>query len=94
MVGIVIVAHTPVASAMLGFAEHAFGADHDHLIVISIKANPGQNVSQQIARGAEYCSPNASIRGVVSRQQPGYVLATVSTGASTSKSFLSTRKAA
>ena len=25
MVGIVIVAHTPVASAMLGFAEHAFG---------------------------------------------------------------------
>jgi hypothetical protein len=78
----------------LKLAEHAFGADHDHLIVISIKANPGQNVSQQIARGAEYCSPNASIRGVVSRQQPGYVLATVSTGASTSKSFLSTRKAA
>jgi mannose PTS system EIIA component len=25
MVGIVIVAHTPVATAMLGFAEHAFG---------------------------------------------------------------------
>jgi PTS system ascorbate-specific IIA component len=25
MVGIVIVAHTPVASAMLGFAQHAFG---------------------------------------------------------------------
>ena len=25
MVGIVIVAHTPLASAMLGFAEHAFG---------------------------------------------------------------------
>jgi PTS system ascorbate-specific IIA component len=25
MVGIVIVAHTPVASAMLGFAEHTFG---------------------------------------------------------------------
>jgi mannose/fructose-specific phosphotransferase system component IIA len=25
MAGIVIVAHTPVASAMLGFAEHAFG---------------------------------------------------------------------
>ena len=46
----------------LKLAEHAFGADHDHLIVISIKANPGQNVSQQIARGAEYCSPNASIQ--------------------------------
>jgi mannose PTS system EIIA component len=26
MVGIIIVAHTPVASAMLGFAEHTFGA--------------------------------------------------------------------
>jgi len=78
----------------LKLAEHAFGADHDHLVVISIKSKPGQNVSQQIARGAEYCSPNASIRGVVSRQQPGYVLATVSTGASTSKPFLSSRKAA
>ena len=78
----------------LKLAEHAFGADHDHLIVISIKTNSNQNISQQIARGAEYCSPNASIRGVVSRQQPGYVLATISTGASTSKSFLSTRKAA
>jgi hypothetical protein len=78
----------------LKLAEHAFGADHDHLIVISIKTNSSQNISQQIARGAEYCSPNASIRGVVSRQQPGYVLATVSTGASTTKSFLSSRKAA
>lgn len=78
----------------LKLAEHAFGADHDHLIVISIKTNSSQNISQQIARGAEYCSPNASIRGVVSRQQPGYVLATVSTGASTSKPFLSSRKAA
>jgi hypothetical protein len=78
----------------LKLAEHAFGADHDHLVVISIKSKPGQNVSLQIARGAEYCSPNASIRGVVSRQQPGYVLATVSTGASTTKTFLSSRKAA
>ena len=78
----------------LKLAEHAFGADHDHLIVISIKTNSNQNISQQIARGAEYCSPNASIRGVVSRQQPGYVLATVSTVASTTKSFLSSRKAA
>ena len=78
----------------LKLAEHAFGADHDHLIVISIKTNSNQNISQQIARGAEYCSPNASIRGVVSRQQPGYVLATVSTGASTTKTFQSSRKAA
>lgn len=78
----------------LKLAEHAFGADHEHLIVISIKAKAGQNVSHQIARGAEYCSPNASIRGVVSRQQPGYILATVSTGASSSKTYLPSRKAA
>ena len=75
-------------------AEHAFGADHCHLVVISIKTNSSKNISQQIARGTEYCGPNASIRGVVSRQQPGYVLATVSTGASTTKTFLSSRKAA
>jgi hypothetical protein len=78
----------------LKLAEHAFGADHENLVVLSLKTKPDQNVSQQIARGAEYCSPNASIRGVVSRQQPGYVLATISTGASTSKPILSTRKAA
>jgi len=78
----------------LKLAEHAFGADHEHLIVISIRAKAGQNVSQQIARGAEYCSPNSSIRGVVSRQQPGYILATVSTGASSSKPYVPARKAA
>jgi len=78
----------------LKLAEHAFGVDHDHLVVISIKSKPGQNVSQQIARGADYCSPNASIRGVVSRQQPGYVLATITTGATVNKTMRSTRKAA
>ena len=91
---VVILPDTVFDVDYLKLAEHAFGADHDHLIVISIKTNSNQNISQQIVRGAEYCSPNASIRGVVSRQQPGYVLATISTGASTSKSFLSTRKAA
>jgi hypothetical protein len=75
-------------------AEHAFGADHENLVVLTVKTKPDQNVSQQIARGAEYCSPNASIRGVVSRQQPGYVLATVSTGASTTTPFLSSRMVA
>ena len=78
----------------LKLAEHAFGADHDHLIVITIKTNSSQNISQQIARGAEYCSPNASIRGVVSRQQPGYILATVTTGASTNNTMRSMRTAA
>ncbi len=78
----------------LNLAEHAFGVDHDHLVVISIKSKPGLNVSQQIARGADFCSPNASIRGVVSRQQPGYILATVTTGASTNNSMRLMRKAA
>jgi len=75
-------------------AEHAFGADHDHLVVISIMSKPGQSVSQQIARGAEYCGPNASIRGVVSRQLPGYVLATVTTNSTENNSFWPARKAA
>ena len=78
----------------LKLAEHAFGVDHDHLVVISIKSKPGQNVSQQIARGADYCSPTASIRGVVSRQHPGYVLATITTGASVSKYYRPVAKAA
>jgi len=78
----------------LKLAEHAFGVDHEHLVVISVKSKPGLNVSQQIARGADYCSSNASIRGVVSRQQPGYVLATITTGATMTKAMRSTRKAA
>jgi hypothetical protein len=78
----------------LKLAEQAFGADHDHLVVTSIKSKPGQNVSQQIARGADFCSPNASIRGVVSRQHPGYILATITTGATANKTMRSTRKAA
>lgn len=36
MVGIVIVAHTPVASAMLGFAEHAFGVMPERVRAVDI----------------------------------------------------------
>jgi len=36
MVGIVIVAHTPVASAMLGFAEHAFGVLPERVRAVDI----------------------------------------------------------
>lgn len=36
MAGIVIVAHTPVASAMLGFAEHAFGVVPDRVQAVDI----------------------------------------------------------
>ena len=36
MAGIVIVAHTPVASAMLGFAEHAFGVVPERVQAVDI----------------------------------------------------------
>ncbi|MBU3583606.1 PTS fructose transporter subunit IIA [Polynucleobacter sp. 15G-AUS-farblos] len=36
MAGIVIVAHTPVASAMLGFAEHAFGVIPERVQAVDI----------------------------------------------------------
>jgi mannose PTS system EIIA component len=36
MVGIVIVAHTPVASAMLSFAEHTFGALPERIKAVDI----------------------------------------------------------
>ena len=36
MIGIVIVAHTPVASAMLGFAEHAFGVVPERVRAVDI----------------------------------------------------------
>jgi PTS system ascorbate-specific IIA component len=36
MVGIVIVAHTPVASAMLGFAEHTFGVLPERVRAVDI----------------------------------------------------------
>jgi len=36
MVGIVIVAHTPVASAMLGFAEHIYGSSPERIRVVDI----------------------------------------------------------
>ena len=36
MVGIVIVAHTPVASAMLGFAEHAFGVMPERVRAVDV----------------------------------------------------------
>lgn len=36
MIGIVIVAHTPVASAMLGFAEHAFGVAPERVRAVDV----------------------------------------------------------
>jgi mannose PTS system EIIA component len=36
MVGIIIVAHTPVASAMLGFAEHTYGSSPERIRAVDI----------------------------------------------------------
>ena len=36
MVGIIIVAHTPVASAMLGFAEHTYGSSPERVRAVDI----------------------------------------------------------
>ena len=36
MVGIVIVAHTPIASAMLGFAEHIYGSSPERIRAVDI----------------------------------------------------------
>jgi len=45
MAGIVIVAHTPVASAMLSFAEHAFGAVPERLRAVDIPPHEDTKVS-------------------------------------------------
>jgi PTS system ascorbate-specific IIA component len=45
MVGIVIVAHTPVASAMLGFAQHAFGVLPEGVRAVDIPPHEDTKVS-------------------------------------------------
>ena len=45
MTGIVIVAHTPVASAMLGFAEHTFGALPERVRAVDIPPYEDTKVS-------------------------------------------------
>ena len=45
MAGIVIVAHTPVASAMLSFAQHAFGAVPERLRAVDIPPHEDTKVS-------------------------------------------------
>lgn len=45
MVGIVIVAHTPVASAMLGFAEHTFGILPEGVRAVDIPPHEDTKVS-------------------------------------------------
>lgn len=74
---VVIIPENVFSADYFLLAKYAFGVDHDHLVVMTLINKPGQTISEQIARGAEYCAPNAVIRGVVSRQNPGYILATV-----------------
>lgn len=45
MAGILIVAHTPIASAMLSFAEHVYGAVPDHIGAVDIPAHEDAKVS-------------------------------------------------
>jgi PTS system mannose-specific IIA component len=45
MVGIVIVAHTPVASAMLGFAEHAFGVAPERVRAVDVQPHEDTKAS-------------------------------------------------
>jgi PTS system ascorbate-specific IIA component len=45
MVGIVIVAHTPVASAMLGFAQHAFGVLPEGVRAVDVPPHEDTKVS-------------------------------------------------
>jgi len=54
MVGIVIVAHTPVASAMLGFAEHTFGVVPERVRAVDIPPHEDIKVSYDRVMQAAY----------------------------------------
>jgi PTS system ascorbate-specific IIA component len=45
MAGILIVAHTPIASAMLSFAEHVYGVVPDHIRAVDIPAHEDIKIS-------------------------------------------------
>jgi PTS system mannose-specific IIA component len=45
MAGILIIAHTPIASAMLSFAEHVYGAVPEHIRAVDIPAHEDAKVS-------------------------------------------------
>ena len=54
MTGIVIVAHTPVASAMLGFAEHTYGVLPERVRAIDIPPHEDTKVSFHRVMKAAY----------------------------------------
>jgi PTS system mannose-specific IIA component len=45
MAGILIIAHTPIASAMLSFAEHVYGAVPEHIQAVDIPAHEDAKIS-------------------------------------------------
>lgn len=45
MAGILIIAHTPIASAMLSFAEHVYGSVPKHIRAIDIPAHEDAKIS-------------------------------------------------
>ena len=54
MVGIVIVAHTPVASAMLGFAEHTYGVVPERVRAVDIPPHEDTKASFDRVMKAAY----------------------------------------
>ena len=47
MAGILIIAHTPIASAMLSFAEHVYGSIPDHIQAVDIPAHEDAKISYE-----------------------------------------------
>lgn len=45
MAGILIIAHTPIASAMLSFAEHVYGSIPEHMQAVDIPAHEDAKIS-------------------------------------------------
>ena len=45
MAGILIIAHTPIASAMLSFAEHVYGSIPGHIQAVDIPAHEDAKIS-------------------------------------------------
>ena len=45
MAGILIIAHTPIASAMLSFAEHVYGSVPEHIQAVDIPAHEDAKIS-------------------------------------------------
>ncbi|SNX27799.1 PTS system, ascorbate-specific IIA component [Polynucleobacter meluiroseus] len=62
MTGIVIVAHTPLASAMLGFVEHTFGVMPEGVRAVDVPAHEDTKVSfERVLEAAKGVNAGAGI---------------------------------